>query len=533
MLISVESGVYATQTGAGLRIDRICRGGSAVSDRSVVKQQRSLVIPAPVEHGRPDAPNRRKRWNQAWKQRLIVVMLVFSDVLSACLVWGAAYVVDGFWNLGELPEGAVAAITSSVAVWVVLRALLGLYPGYGLDSAERLRRHTYSVFGTLAVVAVFAIGLRVGTLIPGTLPRMPLAVAFLGLLFLAPIVQHFIKLGMKRARLWGKPVLILGHEDTGVSFRELLKQEWGLGYSPAALLDHLVPAEDPYQEVSYEEALTEAAYLGRELGVDTLIFATPYTRREQLASMVNMACESFRNILVVPNLNGVTNAAVVARDLAGTFAVELKYNLLNPWPKRFKRSLDLLGAVIGAVVISPLLFAIVVLIKLDSSGPAFFGHQRVGAADKHFLCWKFRTMHVNAERLLDEYLQDSPVLRAQWEQNQKLRDDPRVTRVGRFLRRTSLDELPQLWNVLRGEMSLTGPRPIVDAEIPKYGKDYELYRRIRPGMSGLWQVSGRNDISYEKRVAMDSYYVRSWSVWLDFVLLARTVTMVLCGRGAR
>jgi Undecaprenyl-phosphate galactose phosphotransferase WbaP len=502
-----------------------------VSDRSVVKQQRSLVMSPSVEHGRLGATNKKKRWKPAWKQRLIVLTLVLTDVLLACLVWEVAYIVYGFWDRGEFSEAAVAAITSSVAVWVVLRALLGLYPGYGLDSAERLRRHTYSVFGTLAVVAVFAVGFRGGDLHSRML--LVAAVTFLGLLFLAPVVQHFMKLGMKRARLWGKPVLILSHKDTGVSFRELLKQEWGLGYSPVALLDHhVVPAGNPYQEVSYEEALTEAAYLGRELGVDTLIFATPYTRRERLASMVNVACESFRNILVVPNLNGVTNSAVVARDLAGTFAVELKHNLLDPWPQRFKRTLDLLGAVIGAVVISPVLFAITVLIKLDSSGPAFYGHQRVGAADKHFLCWKFRTMHVNAERLLDEYLQDSPVLRAQWEQNQKLRDDPRVTRVGRFLRRTSLDELPQLWNVLRGEMSLTGPRPIVDAEIPKYGKDYELYKRIRPGMSGLWQVSGRSDISYEKRVAMDSYYVRSWSVWLDFVILARTVTIVLFGRGA-
>jgi lipopolysaccharide/colanic/teichoic acid biosynthesis glycosyltransferase len=129
-------------------------------------------------------------------------------------------------------------------------------------------------------------------------------------------------------------------------------------------------------------------------------------------------------------------------------------------------------------------------------------------------------MHVDAERLLDKDLQDNPFLRAEWEQNQKLRDDPRV---GRLLRKTSLDELAQLWNVLCGEMSLTGPRPIVDAEVPKYEKTYELYRRIKPGISGFWQVSGRSDTGYEERVAMDAYYVRNWSIWLDFIFLARTV----------
>jgi lipopolysaccharide/colanic/teichoic acid biosynthesis glycosyltransferase len=142
-------------------------------------------------------------------------------------------------------------------------------------------------------------------------------------------------------------------------------------------------------------------------------------------------------------------------------------------------------------------------------------------------------MHPRAEQLLESYLRNNPNLRAEWEHAQKLRDDPRITRIGRFLRKSSLDELPQLWNVLRGEMSLVGSRPIVDAEVPKYGEVYEQYRRIRPGISGLWQVSGRSNTSYSERVAMDSYYVRNWSFWLDLILLSRTVKIVLRGRGAR
>jgi lipopolysaccharide/colanic/teichoic acid biosynthesis glycosyltransferase len=141
-------------------------------------------------------------------------------------------------------------------------------------------------------------------------------------------------------------------------------------------------------------------------------------------------------------------------------------------------------------------------------------------------------MHADAEQLLNEFLQGKPDLQAEWEQNFKLRNDPRVTRVGRFLRKTSLDELPQLWNVLRGEMSLIGPRPIVDAEIPKYGAVYEMYRRIRPGISGFWQVSGRSDTSYAERVKLDAYYVHNWSIWLDLVILVRTVGCVMLGRGA-
>jgi Undecaprenyl-phosphate galactose phosphotransferase WbaP len=493
-------------------------------------EHRSLASLAPPEYGRLLPAKNKKRWKPVWKQRLIVGTLVLSDAFLALSVWGAARVVQGILGRGELSEVAIAAVVPSVMVWVGLRALLGLYPGYGLEPAERLRRHAYSVFATLAVLAVSAVGLQVGDL----LSRSLLALAFLGLLFLTPPVQHFVKLGLKKAKLWGKPVIIVSYKGTGAEFQELLRQEWAMGYSPVALLDQdLVAAGKSYREVSYAETLTDAANLGRELGVDTVIFAMPYTRREQLARMVSVASESFRSVLIVPNLNGVTNSAVVARDFAGTFAVEIKHNLLDPWSQRLKRALDLLATGIGGALISPLMFAIAVVIKLDSPGPVFYGHRRVGAAGRHFLCWKFRTMHVDAERLLDEHLQSNPVLQAEWEQNQKLRDDPRVTRVGRMLRQSSLDELPQLWNVLLGEMSLTGPRPIVDAEVPKYGRVYELYKRIKPGMSGLWQVSGRSDTSYAERVEMDSYYVRNWSVWLDLIILARTIAIVAFGRGAR
>jgi Undecaprenyl-phosphate galactose phosphotransferase WbaP len=499
-----------------------------VSDRSDTEQSPSVML-APTEHERLLHATTQKRWKPVWKQRLIVGALVLSDVFLALVVWGVAYVAQRIWGHGELSDIAAAAIVPSVMVWIGLRALLGLYPGYGLNSAERLRRHTYSVFATLGVLAVVAVGFQLGNL----LSRILLAFAFLGLLFLTPFVQHFVRLGMKKAELWGKSVITLSYKETGARFRELLKQEWGMGYDPVALLDnHLVAAGRSYREASSEETLADAANLGRELGVDTVIFAMPYTRREQLVHIVSVASESFRNVLIVPNLNGVTNSAVAPRDFAGTLALEIKQNLLDPWSQRLKRALDLLGTVIGGVLISPLVFAIAVLVKFDSPGPAFYGHRRLGAEGKHFLCWKFRTMHVNAERLLDKHLQDNPFLRAEWEQNQKLRDDPRVTRVGHLLRETSLDELPQLWNVLRGEMSLTGPRPIVDAEVPKYGEVYKLYKRIKPGMSGFWQVSGRSDTSYAERVEMDSYYVRNWSVWLDLIILARTAKIVLLSRGA-
>jgi undecaprenyl-phosphate galactose phosphotransferase len=165
-------------------------------------------------------------------------------------------------------------------------------------------------------------------------------------------------------------------------------------------------------------------------------------------------------------------------------------------------------------------------------GPAIFAHPRVGKKGKVFNCLKFRTMVVDAEHLLESMLQQNSELQSQWDNDRKLRNDPRVSRIGMILRKTSLDELPQLLNVLRGEMSLVGPRPVVRAELSKYRDDLGYYLMVRPGMTGLWQVSGRNDLDYDTRVYLDSWYVKNWSLWQDQIILFKTVDVVLRRVGA-
>ncbi|MEM5775040.1 MAG: sugar transferase, partial [Anaerolineaceae bacterium] len=169
-------------------------------------------------------------------------------------------------------------------------------------------------------------------------------------------------------------------------------------------------------------------------------------------------------------------------------------------------------------------------IAVDSPGPIFYSNNRIGKNGKIFRKWKFRSMIPDADNVLAKYLEEHPEAMEEWKLCQKLKKDPRVTRIGRYLRKFSLDELPQLWNVFIGEMSLVGPRPIVDAE--QYRNCYNLYVHVRPGLTGLWQVSGRNDVSFAERVRMDEYYIRNWSIWLDAIILARTPGAVLKGRGA-
>jgi Undecaprenyl-phosphate galactose phosphotransferase WbaP len=210
----------------------------------------------------------------------------------------------------------------------------------------------------------------------------------------------------------------------------------------------------------------------------------------------------------------------------------MQSNLLLPLPRFIKRLVDLGLALFLGFLCLPLIGLIAALIKSSSPGPVFYSQERIGFQGHRFKAWKFRTMYTDANDMLKQLLASDPELREEWEANQKLKNDPRVTKIGRWLRKTSLDELPQLWNILVGEMSTVGPRPIVEGEIERYGESYSLYKRVVPGLTGLWQVSGRNNTTYGERVSLDSYYVWNWSPWMDIYILARTIKVVLFFKGA-
>jgi Undecaprenyl-phosphate galactose phosphotransferase WbaP len=197
-----------------------------------------------------------------------------------------------------------------------------------------------------------------------------------------------------------------------------------------------------------------------------------------------------------------------------------------------KRILDIALVLLSAPVLLLLVLVIAAAIRIDSPGPIFFSHRRIRGHGTFFTMWKFRTMCVNSAELLDEYLRSNPEARTEWNRSHKLRHDPRVTPIGRFLRRTSLDELPQLWNVLTGAMSLVGPRPIVAAEVEKYAEYFADYCMVKPGITGLWQVSGRSGTGYMQRVRLDRSYVRNWSLRGDVMILARTPRSVIRQVGA-
>lgn len=197
-----------------------------------------------------------------------------------------------------------------------------------------------------------------------------------------------------------------------------------------------------------------------------------------------------------------------------------------------KRGFDITAAACALVIFSPIFLMIMALVKFSGKGAIFYGHRRIGHNGRQFHCLKFRTMVADGDAVLRDHLRNNPSAAEEWKQTRKLRDDPRVTTVGTVLRKLSLDELPQLINILRGDMSVVGPRPVVEEELSLYDTQAVYYLRTRPGLTGLWQISGRNDVSYESRIAFDTHYVQNWSLVRDVVIIAKTIPAVCFSRGS-
>ena len=238
--------------------------------------------------------------------------------------------------------------------------------------------------------------------------------------------------------------------------------------------------------------------------------------------------------MILPKLSKIPmfNGEIINSINHKGMAFFIKNNLLNPVDKRIKTIFDYIVSYSSVLILSPFFILLYCLVYIDTKGKPLFKQRRIGQNGKSFNIYKFRTMVINSDEVLQDLLDNNPEIRDEWEKDFKLKDDPRSTKLGNFLRKTSLDELPQLINVLQGKMSLVGPRPIIDKEIPKYGEYFEYFKAVKPGITGLWQVSGRNDIDYDERVQLDVWYVRNWSVDIDFIILIKTVVVVLSRKGS-
>jgi Undecaprenyl-phosphate galactose phosphotransferase WbaP len=272
--------------------------------------------------------------------------------------------------------------------------------------------------------------------------------------------------------------------------------------------------------------------LAKDLKIQYAIIAMPGASNERLTEVIEKYGHAFPHLLVIPDLIEFPFQNSPGRDLGGVLSLSVRQELLLPRPRMIKRTADLLLTAIGGTLILPLLAVIAVLVKFSSPGSILYTQMRMGKNGTRFKAYKFRTMYGDGEARLQELLEKNPALKAEYEVFHKLQADPRVTPIGRILRKYSLDEFPQLWNVLRGEMSLVGPRPYLEREVPKMDEKESIILKCVPGITGMWQVSARNGAPFSHRINMDVHYVRNWSVWFDAYILASTLRVVVRGTGA-
>jgi Undecaprenyl-phosphate galactose phosphotransferase WbaP len=410
-------------------------------------------------------------------------------------------------------------------VWWGGALAIRLLPGWGLGAVEELRRTV------LLLIAVYAgMGTALFVLHRGDqISRITVSVAFLSCLPLLPYVRIRLKAFLVARGLWGMPCIVFGDVVSIGNVLKALRGEPGLGYRPVAV--QVLGDEAPSAEIDGVPVVPATAL--RQPGAMAAILAVQHPSPHQLLDLVEGPLAGFRRLLVVPDFIDAAAVWGQPRDLGGVLGLEISRNLQDAWVRAAKRGFDL---VLVALVLPLWLVAMPVIALLilarDRQTP-FFIHRRVGRGGREFPMWKFRTMRTGAEQALPQAIGDNEELRRQWEVNFKLADDPRVTPFGRFLRRSSLDELPQLLNVVRGEMSIVGPRPLPAyhaREIPERLRQWR--ETVRPGVTGLWQVSGRSDAGTAGIIRSDAYYLRHWSIWLDIVILVRTLRVIWYRAGA-
>jgi len=414
----------------------------------------------------------------------------------------------------------------SMVYTVVIFFFNDLYPGYGKTAVKEVELTSK----LLTMVFLFLGGTSYFLNVEEYSPRSILILAWMISIVMIPGLRFLIRNRTIRFPWYGIPVIFATDGTECKSTLSALNNCRRMGWNPIAIfsLENQFQTTDQIN-IPILESWDEFLEFKNEEDVSIALFSAE--DKEENSSWLRKISEEFRVVtLIVPYFN-LGSLWVEPRDLEGLLGLEVTYHLLDPVSASIKRLIDIFGSLILLLVFSPIFLVIYLFIFLESSTPVFFQQERLGVDRKPFSAYKFRTMVNNADQKLAAYLANNPEANKEYQKFHKLSADPRITRVGKFLRKYSLDELPQLWNVLRGEMSLIGPRSYLPYELPEIGKYANIIFRVRPGMTGWWQVMGRQKTSFQARLKMDEYYISNWSLWMDLYVFYKTFWVVARGTG--
>ena len=461
---------------------------------------------------------------------ILPVLLIVTDYIAIICAEGFA-----FWFRNSF-LGNNSLHISWLNFWVVFPLLYIIF--LNIEQLYNRRAQFWQIIQKLFVTSCYAITAIIILLyiarIAASTSRMFIAVFWLVSFILLVIFRYIVKKVLEKCQLLQVPVLIIGAGKTAELLVQGIKDDAGMGYKIIGLLEDNKVEQGILEKYPVLGKFTDAEKVITKYNIQHVFIAAPGLEQGKLTQLIYKVQPLVKSMGVIPNLIGVPMGGIEAESLFNEklMLLRLKNNLAKPVNRYIKTIFDYVLTITGTIAISPILIVIALWIYKDSPGPVIFKHRRIGKNGKEFNCYKFRSMCIDAKERLEELLKNDPQAKAEWEKDFKLKNDPRITKSGAFLRKTSLDELPQIFNVLKGEMSLVGPRPIIRDEMARYGEYIGDYLMVKPGITGMWQVSGRSDTDYKQRVQLDSWYVRNWSVWLDVMLLWRTIKVVINCKGA-
>jgi Undecaprenyl-phosphate galactose phosphotransferase WbaP len=411
---------------------------------------------------------------------------------------------------------------AAIALLVVFYWLGSLYTEVWIHPVVEMRQ-------IIALNSVILLATAVGGL------QSPALIMWCGITWLAsfvlvPLSRVVLRHVLSRFPWWGYPTLVIGSGSGADELASSLLKTPYCSLRPALITDPEGTCRSGLLPVVNDPATLES--LIKAQSIRHAVFAMPEFSSIHQQRMLHHYGRLFPHLLVLSDTQTLPALWGASHNHGPLSGFEVRNGRLFATMRLVKRVMDVVVALAVLPILSLMTIVLAGFSMFSSPGPLFYGHVRIGRHGRRIKVWKFRTMHVDAERMLQEHLAANRDARSEWELQHKLRDDPRITPLGKILRNTSLDELPQIWNVLKGDMTLVGPRPIVQTEVSRYGAAIDLYAAVKPGITGLWQVSGRTDISYTERVELDTFYVRHWSPWLDLYILAKTVVTLLSRDGA-
>ncbi len=463
------------------------------------------------------------------RSSIVNTLLILLDVVT---ISAAVIISAGIRYLLEpIMGGAVnwPLILRGLVFYVIFSILLawfnGLYPGFGLAAVHEMQKVLYVVSLASVFLGVF-------------LFLQQLALAYSRMIFILTwfLSALFMMLGrfalrnrFSKFKWWGIPMVVVGSQENVSPVIEKLLQSRRLGFRPVFCFDPLQKSTEPIHDIPVLTSKQDLQQVVNQNGIQHVVFTDPIDNI--LALNFHWIRDVFPNILFVLNTAPFGSLWVRTIDLHGILAIETNYHLLNKRETVIKRILDMFLTLLLLLFTWPIFLVLAILVRVDSKGPIFYTQARLGQDGKIFESFKFRTMYDQADEMLHDLLERDPAAKQEYETYHKLTNDPRVTRVGKVFRRYSLDELPQLFNVLKGDMNLIGPRSYLPRELPTMGKSARIILKVKPGLTGWWQVMGRNATSFKERLHLDEYYISNWSIWLDIYIMIKTVWVLINGKG--